>query len=366
MKILIITTSDKRQRYLSLFEPVRYIENVKVSLFKNHPNIVIYVCKSFAYAKKNKVVDYVIICGCDLKGFLWALLTRFVMKSKLVLRLGGDPFDVRKKLLRTVLGNHEFMRYIKLAVNYLLTKVVFRYADLVTVVNKSLVDRASKYTGQGVPISVIPQFIRIKQEKYVERRKKKNSLYLLTITNLSYKDKFSGIKKVVRYLISRLNGHDLGFRIVYNIVGGGYYLSALRDFLEEFEIKSEYLEINVEGYINNPGIFYEKADLFIYCSTLDATPNVLLEAQSYGLPILVNSYEPFHYMLKKNMNALFFNENDEHDFYRKLREILQNESLRGEMGRNNLNYFKRNYSIDVIAQKWKTVLSNRDSVIRQS
>lgn len=359
MNVLIISTSDQRKRHIFISEPLYKIKNIKSFIFKNESNIIVYIYKSLQYAYRKRDFSFVIILGSDFKGVLWTLLTKVIIKSKIILRLGGDPFKVRKKAIKIAITKKKILRYVKLNLNYLLTKIIFCYTDTIVVVNQSLVTKVNRQTKNNKKIFVIPQTVKIPKITHIKSNTLDDKLYLLTVTNLSYEDKFIGVKNIIEYLILKNNEHGFSIDIIFNILGGGYYLEDLKQFLKEVKINSERLNINVEGYVDNPSKFYEDADIFIYCSTLDSTPNVLLEAQSYGLPLLVNSYEPFHWLLQEYKNALFFDEKNGNDFYRKLIELIKNDSLRNDMRLNNINNIEINFSIDTISAKWESMLKNK-------
>jgi glycosyltransferase involved in cell wall biosynthesis len=356
MNILIISTSDERKRYLFISEPLDKIKNIKTYVFKNESNILIYIFESLLYAYRKRDFSYVIILGGDFKCFLWLLLTKFFMKSKTVLRLGGDPFEVRKKTIKNALTKKEIVKYLKLILNYIFTKIVFYYADTFVVVNQSLVSSINRYTKHNKKIYIIPQPVKLDRLTNIKSNEYKRNFNLLTVTNLSYQDKYIGVRNIIEYLVMYIHKHNFNFTIEYNILGGGYYIDDLKLFLKSNNVKSKYFHINVHGYIDNPSDFYKNADIFIYYSTLDSTPNVLLEAQSYGLPLLVNSYEPFYHILQKDKNALFFDENISGDFYVKLLKLIENDLLRKEIGEKNIDNIKKNFSISSISRKWESFL----------
>ena len=82
------------------------------------------------------------------------------------------------------------------------------------------------------------------------------------------------------------------------------------------------LNILLHGHVDDVEPHYEQADLFVYCSTFDALPNVLMEAQSHELAILVNRAEFLAGVLEENQHALFFDLDNGSDFSDKLRQLL--------------------------------------------
>ena len=168
----------------------------------------------------------------------------------------------------------------------------------------------------------------------------------------------------LRYLVQTIKENSLNLQITYNILGGGYYLKDLRRFLGKFTDIPDNLQINVRGYSGNLENFYKNTDIVVYCSTLDGTPSVLLEAQSYGLPLLVNSYEAFHNILEENINAFFFDDNEQDSFSEKFIRLVNDEALREEMGRNNIKNIEENYSLKAVTKEWESFLLEQGMLIR--
>ncbi|MDC3297670.1 glycosyltransferase [Flavobacteriaceae bacterium] len=78
-----------------------------------------------------------------------------------------------------------------------------------------------------------------------------------------------------------------GYFIDFKIVGGGpkYKVKELKDSISNKSIK--YI-----GDVNSEDVstYYKNADVFIFASTCENLPITLLEAMSYGLPIICSNY----------------------------------------------------------------------------
>jgi glycosyltransferase involved in cell wall biosynthesis len=83
------------------------------------------------------------------------------------------------------------------------------------------------------------------------------------------------------------------------IVGDGPYKSSMED-----QIRREKLpRVSLTGY-QKPDPYYQKAALFLMPSAFEGFPNVLLEAQSFGVvPVVFNSYPALPWIVEHGMNA---------------------------------------------------------------
>lgn len=103
---------------------------------------------------------------------------------------------------------------------------------------------------------------------------------LLTVTNLSYKAKFAGVKVVLEALRGVFPDHP---ELEYLIAGGGMYEEALRSYLANYEFNDR---VKVLGYRSDIADVLAGADIFVYVSFLDGYPTTVLEAQAAGLPVV--------------------------------------------------------------------------------
>ena len=357
VEVLIIGTDDKRERYRFLYEPLKLVRNARVTVFRPKENIVAFFIQSILHATRNKETDFIIILGGNLKGLFWLILSRLVTSSHCTMRLGGDTLEIKERRILNA-SSGRCLDYFKLRLNHLFTRIIMNHIDSLIVVTDYLVLQVRKRLKRPIPIFVIPQPVLIQSDEVPKKVVRREAFQILTVTNLSLKEKYAGVQRLIRYLIAGCDEHDFPFKVVYNILGGGNYYDPLKDFLNEYMLLRDKLEITACGYVGETDKFYRNADLFMYCSTLDALPNVLLEAQIHGLPLLLNAYEPFFGFLEENRNALFFRENDAEDFDRKLLRLLGDETLRKTIGYNNIRNVKRRFTVDVVAKQWQVFLQS--------
>lgn len=91
------------------------------------------------------------------------------------------------------------------------------------------------------------------------------------------------------------NLREKGYHVVLDIVGNEEQLSAgqkLQDTIQQFDPDNTFVtwkkKVGQEEVVN----YYHSADAFIFASTCENMPNILIEAMSSGLPIACSSYLP--------------------------------------------------------------------------
>lgn len=126
-----------------------------------------------------------------------------------------------------------------------------------------------------------------------------------------------------------------GFSISLDLIGPMY---------EPVREKFESSLIGTESYIYYKGKVdyeemsntYKKSDLFIFASTCENMPNILVEAMSAGLPILSSNYGPMPEILKDG--GIYMDPTILESIYIKLKEMLLDEKLRAQVAQKAYQY----------------------------
>jgi glycosyltransferase involved in cell wall biosynthesis len=84
---------------------------------------------------------------------------------------------------------------------------------------------------------------------------------------------------------------------------------------------------------------YKKADLFLFASTCENMPNILIEAMSAGLPILCSSYGPMPEILEDA--GLYCDPTNAEDITSQLEKLLNNKELRESLAHKSFNASKQ-------------------------
>jgi len=113
--------------------------------------------------------------------------------------------------------------------------------------------------------------------------------------------------------------------IVLLLVGDGPRKKHLQKFVNSAGKEDH---IIFTGYIpyEDIGLYYSISDIFVFSSITETQGLVILEALSYGLPIVAVKAGPTCDLVKNEVNGLL-TENSEIDFFQKLKNIIYNENL---------------------------------------
>jgi len=125
------------------------------------------------------------------------------------------------------------------------------------------------------------------------------------------------------------------------------YLQKLRQLSKKFELESsiDFISGVKEKSLNK---LYKKASLFVFPSRIENCPNILLEAMSFSLPVLVAKTEPMPEFAGNA--AKYFKLDDQTDLSKKIDLLLNSKKLLHKMRKKS--YIKsKQYSWDLFTKK---------------
>jgi glycosyltransferase involved in cell wall biosynthesis len=99
-------------------------------------------------------------------------------------------------------------------------------------------------------------------------------------------------------------------------------------------------------------LYYKAADVFVLPSFSEGFPNTLLEAASFGLPLIVSDLEQLKAIVIDGFNGLIAKKGDPKSFAEKIIRVLCNDELKNTMGNNSRNFSKR-YTWENIANEYE-------------
>jgi glycosyltransferase involved in cell wall biosynthesis len=148
---------------------------------------------------------------------------------------------------------------------------------------------------------------------------------------------------------SKLSGHIISkFRL--KLVGNfsdKTYVQSLQQMSQKIAIdhKIDFINGIAPKKLNS---IYKNASLFVFPSRIENCPNIILEAMSFGLPILSTKTPPMPEFTKKS--AKFFNIDDSTDLAKKIDKLLNSQIVLNKM--RKLSFTRSNiYSWDLFTKQ---------------
>lgn len=131
------------------------------------------------------------------------------------------------------------------------------------------------------------------------------------------------------------------------ILGSGPNESLYRKKIEEYELSPF---VDMPGYIKGEKkkAYFQKAGIYVMCSYLEGFPMVVLEAWSYGVPVVTTPVGGLPDVLIEGSNSLVFDYGNAEELAQKLDTLMCNDILRGDMSKFSINYVLHHFSKNVV------------------
>ena len=127
--------------------------------------------------------------------------------------------------------------------------------------------------------------------------------------------------------------------------GDGKYLEQMRA-----KVKLLHLESHIQfiGHINDKDALLCQADLYFSTSYYEGLPFAVIEAMSYGVPLLLSNNFGHQDLVKNNINGQLYNLNDFKTVSEFINTIYYNEEKKAYLSTNSYKLFKENFSIEMM------------------
>lgn len=157
----------------------------------------------------------------------------------------------------------------------------------------------------------------------------------------------------------------LGYPVALDLIGSAYApsLDQLRRTVRRVDPEESFIRYLGEVDYHILDQYYANADGFIFASSCENMPNILLEAMAAGLPIASSQLGPMPEILGNS--ACFFDPYDPNDLARKLQRMLEDTKLRADNARK-AHQLSQHYSWDSTARQIFTFFANVANAHRNS
>lgn len=93
---------------------------------------------------------------------------------------------------------------------------------------------------------------------------------------------------------------------------------------------------------------------------LEQQPAVIIEAMSYGLPIIGSKWRGLPFLIEENFNGFTIDNNDIDNYVNKMKQIISDEKTYKKFSNNAYSQFLKNHSREVYINKLKTIINSID------
>jgi glycosyltransferase involved in cell wall biosynthesis len=167
---------------------------------------------------------------------------------------------------------------------------------------------------------------------------------LLAVGRLSCQKQFGLLVGCFQSLASRHADWDLV------ILGEGPLRSRLEVQVSEAGLRNR---VFFPGRAGNIGDWYDSADLYVMSSRFEGFPNTLVEAMSYGLPVVSFDCDTGpRDIIRHKVDGLLVSSGNEQELTATLNQLMGDENLRVELANRAVDVRAR-FTTERIAEKWE-------------
>ena len=293
LRVLAVTTYRPAEIVNSVGEMGSEIEVISFDHEIGLPSRAIQTVRETRRRLRSHDPDVLLLDCFEVMGVLVTLLAMWY-DVPVVARLVGDTwraFD--EEGAQSAWQNGEYGRWARCSVALLLDEFVFDRAVGFVAVSEELKQVIHRRTGcpsERIGVVPVPVTTDTRSEGSATEARQIHEIgqerVLLTVTNLKFRPKLAGVERTVDELRPVLESNP---DLAYVIAGGGSNYEELVRYLDTtVEDPSVRERIRALGFVDDVADLYAMADVFVYVSYRDGYPNVVLEAQTAGLPVVAN------------------------------------------------------------------------------
>ena len=136
-------------------------------------------------------------------------------------------------------------------------------------------------------------------------------------------------------------------------VGDGHYRKKITDKLEKFD---NFKWLGRLDYPDNIRKFLETIDVYALITGMDLAPLTLKEAQLMEKPVIATDVGGDKEMMVDKKTGFLVKEGDANDIIKKLSRILENKQMATEMGKEGVEFIKKQFNWDRVAKNFLEII----------
>lgn len=192
-------------------------------------------------------------------------------------------------------------------------------------------------------IMYIPNYVNLQKQI-----RKKPSKIILSIGRMHFQKGFDILINGFEKSCAR----SLGWKLV--IIGNGSEKMKLSNLINKLNLKNYVKLIN----FTNPYKWYKKANIFVLLSRYEGTPNVVLEAASQKIPIIISRGTGGALdFIKNNKSGLVLKRNSADEACKSINLLIKNSNLGKKFANQAFKKIKYFSNIETIYMSWKKVIT---------
>lgn len=336
------TLSGKEKKHQLEIKRINYYNSNILTKILSFPGLL------FQYLRESNKQDICFIYGNYMPGY------EIIMASNII-------YKIKTIFVSTLLDDDDFASIIKRSFFPLkrIRKYLFSRITLYWAINEEFETIWQKQFKHSPPVILSSQgintdtFFPLSEVGKIELRNKyqypKDVLILLSVGFLIERKGYNHIFEALAHL---------NIPFLYLIAGSksahAYHRSSIREkeemqYLHELGRKKLGEQVIFLGQCTEMHSIYSVADILLHGADREGTPNVVLEAMACGKPVIMKQLTGLDYIIKDNINALIYKQNDE--LVSKISRLANDSKLAARLSENAHRTIMEQHTIHQVANK---------------
>lgn len=164
---------------------------------------------------------------------------------------------------------------------------------------------------------------------------------LLTLVVVTRIDPDKGLEWLIDCFAKLVN--TTRFQLELNIAGTGPYEEFLKQKIVDLKLEN----VHLLGFVDDVSSLLKKSDIFLLTSKFESFPLSILEALSFGLPIISTNTGGINEMVLNNLNGFLVDFKNDNQLTSSMFKLVDDPNLRLRFGRESYNLYLKKYTTKV-------------------
>lgn len=201
------------------------------------------------------------------------------------------------------------------------------------------------------PIKTKCMYIPLCLDNYPEKEADLNSKNIISVGRLAKEKGYLDLLKVFKTVNEKYPEWKL------NIVGDGEEKEAIKNKIKEYNLENS---VTLLGFKNKNELdeIYKNSSIYVMTSYTESFGLVLLEAESYGIPILaLDSAQGAKEIIQNEKNGYLIQNRNLEEMSKKIIKLIEDKDLRKQLGHQG-RVLSEEYKKDNVANTWYEIIDN--------
>ena len=143
--------------------------------------------------------------------------------------------------------------------------------------------------------------------------------------------------------------------VKFLIAGEGPLKVYLKHLTEVFGVKDKFV---FAGFVKEIERVYSAIDIFVLTSQWEGCPLSVLEAMSFGIPVVSFSVGDVPYIIQNGKDGFVVKDRNSEELVNKIKQLLEDKNLREIIGINAKEKIKKEFTIDKMVERYSELYIN--------